>query len=139
MTETKRASILVVDDETAVRELLKLQLAGAGYDVLVADDAIVAGRTLMSAPPDLMVVDITLPYLDGVDFVAALKADATMPQVPVVFMSGNAEVLARARALGAPCLTKPFSGEQLLEVVRRELLLRPPGRRARLDYFSAST
>jgi DNA-binding response OmpR family regulator len=139
MSDPKRASILVVDDETAVRELLKLQLAGAGYDVLVADDAIVAGRTLMSAPPDLMVVDIALPYLDGVDFVAALKADTTMPQVPVVFMSGSAEVLARARALGAPCLKKPFSGEQLLEVVRRELLLRPPGRRARLDYFSAST
>jgi len=139
MSETKRALILVVDDETAVRELLKLQLAGAGYDVLVADDAIVAGRTLMSAPPDLMVVDIALPYLDGVDFVAALKADSTMPQVPVVFMSGNAEVLVRARALGAPCLKKPFSGEQLLEVVRRELSLRPPERRARLDYFSAST
>jgi len=138
MSETKRASILVVDDETAVRELLKLQLAGAGYDVLVADDAIVAGRTLMSAPPDLMLVDVALPYLDGVDFVAALKADTTMPQVPVVFMSGNAEVLVRARSLGAPCLKKPFSGEQLLEAVRRELLLRPPQRRPRLDYFSAS-
>src|SRR5260221_13187281 len=114
MTETKRASILVVDDETAVRELLKLQLAGAGYDVLVADDAIVAGRTLMSAPPDLMVVDITLPYLDGVDFVAALKADATMPQVPVVFMSGNAEGLARAPVPCVPWLTKPFSGGPLV-------------------------
>ena len=110
-----------------------------GYDVLVADDAIIAGRTLMSAPPDLMVVDVALPYLDGVEFVAALKADTTMPQVPVIFMSGNADVLARARALGAPCLKKPFSGEQLLEAVRRELQLRPPQRRTRPDYFSAST
>ena len=138
MSDPKRASILVIDDETAVRELLKLQLAGAGYDVLVADDAIVAGRTLMSAPPDLMVVDIALPYLDGVDFVAALKADTTMPQVPVVFMSGNAEVLARARALNVPCLKKPFTAEQLLQVVQRELQLRPPRRRPRLDYLSAN-
>ena len=139
MAEEKRPSILVVDDETAVRELLKLQLVGAGYDVKVADDAIVAGRALMATPPDLMIVDVSLPYLDGVDFVAALKADTSMPQVTAIFMSGNAEVLERARALGAPCLKKPFTAEQLLEVVRRELQLRPPTRRARLDYLSAST
>ena len=81
----------------------------------------------------------TLASADGVDFVAALKADTTMPQVTVVFISGNAEVLERARRLGAPCLKKPFSADELLEVVRRELMLRPPGRRARLDYLSAST
>lgn len=139
MAEEKRPSILVVDDEAAVRELLKLHLAGAGYDVKVADDAIVAGRSVMQAPPDLMVVDVAMPYLDGVDFVTALKADTTMPQVTVVFISGNAEVLERARRLGAPCLKKPFSADELLEVVRRELMLRPPTRRARLDYLSAST
>jgi len=139
MSPEKRPSILVVDDETAVRELLKLHLAGAGYDVKVADDAIVAGRALMATPPDLMIVDVALPYLDGVDFVAALKADSTMPPVTVIFMSGNAEVLERARTLGASCLKKPFSADDLLEVVRRELMLRPPERRARLDYLSAST
>ena len=139
MAEDQRPSILVVDDETAVRELLKLQLAGAGYEVKVADDAIVAGRSLMATPPDLMIVDVSLPYLDGVDFVAALKADTNIPQVTVIFMSGNAEVLERARALGAPCLKKPFSGDQLLQVVHRELQLRPPTRRARLDHLSAST
>jgi DNA-binding response OmpR family regulator len=139
MGEEKRPSILVVDDEAAVRELLKLHLAGAGYDVKVADDAIVAGRSVMQAPPDLMVVDVAMPYLDGVDFVTALKADTTMPQVTVVFISGNAEVLERARRLGAPCLKKPFSADELLELVRRELMLRPPARRARLDYLSAST
>ena len=139
MSELRRPSILVVDDEAAVRELLKLHLAGAGYDVKVADDAIVAGRSVMQTPPDLMIVDVSMPYLDGVDFVAALKADTTMPQVTVIFISGNAEVLNRARALGAPCLKKPFSADELLEVVRRELMLRPPARRARLDYLSAST
>jgi DNA-binding response OmpR family regulator len=139
MGEEKRPSILVVDDEAAVRELLKLHLAGAGYDVKVADDAIVAARSLMQTPPDLMVVDVSMPYLDGVDFVAALKADTTVPQVTVIFISGNSEVLNRARTLGAPCLKKPFSADELLEVVRRELMLRPPTRRARLDYLSAST
>lgn len=139
MAEERRPAILIVDDETAVRELLKLQLAGAGYDVRVADDAIVAGRSLMQTPPDLMIVDVALPYLGGLDFIAALKADTRMPDIPVVFMSGDAQVLERARVLGAPALKKPFSAEQLLDIVRRELQLRPPRRRARLDYLSAST
>lgn len=139
MGQENRASILVVDDETAVRELLKLHLAGAGYEVKVADDAIVAGRSVMQAPPDLMIVDVGLPYLDGVDFVAALKADAAMQQVAVIFISGSAEVLDRARALGAPCLKKPFSADEVLQVVQRELVLRPPSRRTRLDSLSAST
>lgn len=139
MHEEKRPSVLVVDDEAAVRELLKLHLAGAGYDVQLADDAIVAARTVMATPPDLMIVDVALPFLDGVDFVATLKADTTMPQVNVIFISGHSEVLERARAVGAPCLKKPFAVEELLELVRRELQLRPPRRRARLDYLSAST
>src|SRR3954466_6866637 len=116
MGETTRPVILVVDDDPAVRELLKLQPAGSGYDVELADDAIVAGRSLMRTPPDLMVVDATLPYLDGVEFVAALKADTTVPDISVVFISGKPEVLQRARALNVPCLKKPFTAEQLLQV-----------------------
>jgi two-component system response regulator PrrA len=139
MSEQTRPAILVVVDDASLRELLKLQLASAGYEVQLADDAIVAGHALMRMPPDLMVVDVSLPYLDGVDFVAALKADATMPDVPVVFISGDAEILGRVRSLGAPCLKKPFTAEQLVEVVQRELQLRPPRRRPRLDYLSAPT
>ena len=138
-SEETRAYILIVDDDASVRELLKLQLVGEGYEVELADDAIVAGRALMRTPPDLMLVDVAMPYLDGVDFVAALKADTTVPDVPVVFITGHGEVLGRAQALGVECLMKPFTTEELLEVVRRELQLRPPRRRARLDYLSAST
>jgi DNA-binding response OmpR family regulator len=138
MGEERRANILIVDDDLSARELLKLQLAGAGYDVMLADDAIIAGHALMRSPPDLLLVDVALPYLDGVQFVAALRADATIPDVPVVFISGHIDVFERTRALGAPCLKKPFTAEQLVEVVRRELQLRPPQRRPRLDYLSAN-
>jgi putative two-component system response regulator len=139
MSEETRAYILIVDDDASVRELLKLQLVGEGYEVELADDAIVAGRALMRTPPDLMLVDVAMPYLDGLDFVATLKADTRVPEVPVVFITGHGEVLSRAQALGVECLMKPFTTEELLEVVRRELQLRPPRRRARLDYLSAST
>jgi len=139
MHENPRPVILVVDDDASLRELLKLQLAAEGYDVRLADDAIVAGRALMQDPADVMVVDVALPYIDGIDFVAALKADMTLPEVPVVFITGNAAVVDRARALRAPCLKKPFSVLQLLETVRRELAARPPRRRARLDSLSPGT
>lgn len=137
MSDTPRPVILVVDDDHAVRELLKLQLVGEGYEVRLADDAIVAGRALMQTPPDLLLVDVAMPYLDGVEFVAALKADTTLPAVPIVFITGHADVMSRARALGAPCLRKPFTAEELLQVVRRELQIRPAGRRQRLDPLSA--
>jgi DNA-binding response OmpR family regulator len=138
MSETPLPVILIVEDEQPMRELLKLQLAAEGYEVRLADDAIVAGRSLMQEPPDLMLVDVALPYIDGIDFVAALKADLSLPAVPVVFMTGNAQVLERARALRAPCLKKPFTAAQLLELVRRELRVRPPSPRV-LDDLSAGT
>jgi DNA-binding response OmpR family regulator len=138
MSDNTRPLILIVDDDTAVRELLKLHLVGEGYEVRLADDAIVAGRSLMESPPDLMLVDIAMPYMDGIDFVATLKNDAAAPQVPIVFITGNAEVMSRAHALGAPCLKKPFSAAELLDAVRRELASRAARRRPRVDYLSAS-
>jgi DNA-binding response OmpR family regulator len=134
-----REKILVVDDDQPVRELLKLELAAAGYEVRLADDAIAGGRALLESPPDLMLVDVAMPYLGGLEFVATLKADSTAPDVPVVFITGHADVVERARALGCECLKKPFSAERLLETVRRELQLRTPRRRPRLDYLSSST
>jgi DNA-binding response OmpR family regulator len=123
MSEAHRPLILVVDDDPAVRELLKLQLAAEGYEVRLADDAIVAARSLMQAPPDLMLVDVAMPYMDGLDFVAELKREAAAHQLRIVFMTGHAEMAARVRALGERCLSKPFALEELLELVRRELRL----------------
>src|SRR5438105_8389026 len=100
VNEERRACILIVDDDASVRELLKLQLVGEGYEVELADDAIIAGRALMRSPPDLMLVDVAMPYLDGLEFVAALKADSTMPDVPMVFITAHDDVSGRARALG---------------------------------------
>jgi DNA-binding response OmpR family regulator len=135
-----RPSILVVDDEPAIRELLKLHLANAGYDVRLAEDAIVAGRALMQSPPDLMIVDVALPYMGGLEFVATLNADTTVPRVPVLFISGRLDVVERARALGAQCLVKPVQAAELLELVERHIQVRPePRKRAALDYFSLGT
>ena len=124
MPENARPLILIVDDEPAVRELMKLHLAGEGYEVRLADDAIVAARALRETPPALMLVDIAMPYMDGLEFVASLSSELT--EVPIVFMTGDAALLNAARALGAPCLKKPFAIAELLERVREQLQRRPP-------------
>lgn len=124
MPDNARPLILIVDDEPAVRELMKLHLAGEGYEVRLADDAIVAARALRESPPALMLVDIAMPYMDGLEFVASLSSELT--EVPIVFMTGDAALLNAARALGAPCLKKPFAIAELLERVREQLQRRPP-------------
>src|SRR3954451_4884316 len=75
MADNVHPLILIVDDDTAVRELLKLHLVGDGDDVRLADDAIDAGRLLRESLPELMLVDISMPYMDGIDFLRTVKAD----------------------------------------------------------------
>jgi DNA-binding response OmpR family regulator len=117
----RRHSVLVVDDEPAIRELLKLHLANAGYDVRLAEDAIVAERVLRESPPDLVVVDVAMPYRGGLEFVAGLCADETLSRLPVIFITGQEGLESGAHALGAGCLRKPFAVDALLDLVGRNL------------------
>lgn len=120
--QTKRPPrLLVVDDERAIRELLKLQLSAAGYDVALAEDAFAARRLLYEAQPDVLIVDAHMPYVSGVEFVSALVAEPSLPWVPVIFITGREELLERVLALGSACLVKPFLTERLIELVERVL------------------
>ena len=117
----RRPCILVVDDEAAIRELLKLQLSAAGYEIVLAEDAFAARRLLYEAAPDVMIVDAHLPYLSGVEFVSTLVGEPSLPWVPVIFITGREELLERAATLGSACLVKPFLIERLIELVQRLL------------------
>jgi DNA-binding response OmpR family regulator len=116
-----RRTILVVDDEPAIRELLRAQLAAEGYDVVMADDAPGAARQVRDAKPDLMIVDAHMPYVGGLDFVSAVITDSSMPWVPVIFISGRSELRSNAESLGAASLVKPFLAARLTELVERVL------------------
>ena len=112
------ASILVIDDDESLRDLLRLHLSDAGYDVLLAEDAIAAGYLVLRSPPDLIICDVHMPHLDGFDFVAALKADKTVPDIPVIFLTSMEEGDHRGRTLGAVgYLTKPVRADRLLALV----------------------
>lgn len=122
MKEQERCrTILVVDDEPEIRELLKLQLEDAGYRVLLAADARNAARHVREAQPDLMIVDAHMPYVSGLDFVSALITDSSMPWVPVIFITGRSELRSHAESLGSACLVKPFLAPRLIELVERVL------------------
>jgi DNA-binding response OmpR family regulator len=98
-TTHARRTILVIEDDRAVRELLKLHLVNAGYNVLLAEDAVVGGPMLLEQKPDLLIIDAKLPYLSGIDFVATVTADTTAPCPPVIFITGHEELSLKAHAL----------------------------------------
>jgi len=119
--DAARRNVLVVENDNAMRRLLRLHLKSAGYAVTLAEDATVAGRKLLKSPPDLIIADINLPYMSGLEFAAILMADPSVPHVPIILVSAHEKFAARAEALGADFILKPFSKAQLLETVVRSL------------------
>jgi two-component system chemotaxis response regulator CheY len=113
--------ILVVDDDEAMRALLQRHLTNAGYDVALAEDAVVAGRMILKSTPDLLIVDVDMPYLNGLEFVATLMADTSVPCVPIVFITAHEHFVQPAQAFDAPCLIKPFGASELLETVAQNI------------------
>ncbi|MGQ0545940.1 MAG: response regulator [Betaproteobacteria bacterium] len=115
-------TILIVDDDQSVRELLRLHLAGAGSEVHVAADAISAGYMVLRSPPDLIISDVNMPHMDGFEFVAALKADKSLPDIPVIFLTSLEAGDHRGKNLGAVgYLTKPVRADYLLTLVAKHV------------------
>jgi two-component system, sensor histidine kinase and response regulator len=117
-TRHSNVKILVIDDDTSMLAFLKLHLQKAGYVVLLAEDGIVGGRLALSASPDLILLDVQMPYLSGYELVEALKVDPATWDIPVVFLTADKHVEQRTRMLRAEAfLKKPIKVERLLEVV----------------------
>jgi len=116
------ARILVVDDDRSLRDLIGMHLRSAGYEVEVAEDAIVAGYKVLERAPDLIVCDVNMPYMDGFEFVGALKGDTTLPYIPVIFLTSREDGDLRGNELGAVAyLVKPVRVDSLLQVVAQHL------------------
>lgn len=110
--------VLVIDDDPIMRELLQLHLVNAGYRVAVAEDGIAGGHAVLNNLPDVVVVDVDMPYMTGYELVEALKKDGATRNIPVVFLTSRDDVRERAGQLGAQAyLTKPVKANRLLELV----------------------
>lgn len=117
-----KQTILVVDDEEDIRELVELNLAREGYGVLTCETGEQALALTRSKLPDLLILDLMLPGIDGLEVCRTIKADPKTRHIPIVMLTAKAEEadIVTGLELGADdYVTKPFSGRVLVARVRR--------------------
>lgn len=119
MPESRK--ILVVDDERDLLDSIGVELRARGYAVLTAQDGIAALEAARSQGPDLILLDLMLPHLDGYRVLQLLKKDERYRKIPILVITAraNAEDWTLAMECGADgCLTKPFRLDSLLDRIR---------------------
>ena len=126
-TQARKAKIAVIDDDRFIRYLLDLHLRKAGYEVFAAEDAVAAGRVILERTPDVILCDVDMPFMDGYEFVSALRADPATRHIPVIFLTVNKSVGDRAKQLGAGHLVKPVMADELLRAVAQFAPAAQPG------------
>ncbi len=117
------ARILVVEDEEDIRNLIQIRLRKAGHQVAAVGRPEEALRLVATAPPELVVLDVGLPEMNGLELLDRLRSDPALSDLPAVFLSahvGNEQIEA-GRSLGATYLTKPFIATALLNAVDASL------------------
>lgn len=138
MPNDKKTRILIIDDDAGFRDLLRIHLSSAGYQVQVAEDGVAGGRALLAQTPDLVVSDLNMPFLNGFELLSLLRADAETASIPVILLSGRSDgdTMAKAVELGAAdFLIKPVTRDQLMESIEA-CLSRAGGRTEPPDYGS---
>lgn len=117
-----KKKILAVDDERHIVRLIQVNLERAGYEVSTAYDGLEALRAIEEDRPDLIVLDVMMPQLDGFETLKRLKANPNTADIPVIMLtakSQDADVF-RGWQSGVDCyLTKPFNPMELLAFVKR--------------------
>jgi two-component system, cell cycle response regulator DivK len=121
--------ILLVEDNEMNRDMLSRRLARSGHAVIVAMDGAAAIETALSERPDLILMDMSLPVVDGWEATRRLKASAETRSIPVIALTAHAMAGDRERALDAGCDeydTKPIELPRLLEKIERLLARERP-------------
>jgi CheY-like chemotaxis protein len=118
--------ILVVDDDLAVRELIELTLHQAGYEVLSAADGKSAVEIVQKDKPDMVLMDVRLPVMDGYEACRRITSDPVIKHIPVVFISARGQVEEIRLGLSAGAVdyfVKPFSLELLKKRIQELLII----------------
>ncbi len=121
------ARILVVDDVEDNREIVRARLESQGFVVTTADDGEAALAAVATRPPDLILLDVMMPKLDGIETVKRLKADAGLPFIPVILLTAKTDskdVVAGLEAGADEYLTKPIDHSALLARVKAMLRIK---------------
>jgi DNA-binding response OmpR family regulator len=127
--------VLIIDDDRTLLDLLRVYLTSGGLKIEVAEDAAIAIRTILASPPDLIILDIELPFLNGMEVLAALKSDASTRDIPVIVLTARTdeECFVQANNLGAEgFLRKPVERDALINEIFSKLARRA-AKKAKLD------
>jgi two-component system KDP operon response regulator KdpE len=117
----ERRRILVVDDEPQITRVLRTSLSSQGYDLRVANDGETALEIMKDWQPDLVITDLSMPNMDGLELCRRLRSTS---QIPIIVLSVRGEERTKVKALDAGAddyVTKPFGIEELLARVRANL------------------
>jgi len=112
--------ILAVDDSKTMRDMVSFTLKGAGYDVFVADDGVNALSALEGEEVDLIITDINMPNMNGIELVQKLRGNPRFRATPILILTTESDdnIKQQGRSAGATgWIVKPFVPEKLLKVV----------------------
>ena len=124
MSEGQSKRILVVDDEPGIVEIVRVNLECEGYAICKAFDGQEGWRKVRSEKPDLVIVDIMMPKMNGLELLERIKADPHICGVPVIMLTVRAEDMDVIQALekgAVEYLTKPFDPIDLVRTVKKIL------------------
>ena len=114
--------ILVADDEPHIRDLLRLLFKDEGYDVVEAEDGEEAYEVAKKEKPDLIILDIMMPKVDGYQAYHSIRSDAELKDVPILILTAKAEPIYNriSKGIGADAhITKPFDADDVLKKINK--------------------
>ena len=117
-------TVLSVDDSASIRQMVKLTLSGAGYQVVEAENGAEGLQKAQAAPVNMIVTDLNMPVMDGLSFIREVRKLAAYKGVPILFLTteSDAGLKSEAKAAGATgWITKPFKQEQLIAIAQKVL------------------
>lgn len=115
-------TFLIVDDSASMRQLVSFTMKDAGYDVIAAEHGKEALGKLSSAKVDMVITDLNMPEMDGIEFIKLLRGMPNYRFIPIVMLTTESQEAKKreGEAAGASgWIVKPFNPQQLLNVVRR--------------------
>lgn len=121
-SDTTPLRVLVVDDEPPIRRFLRTSLSAQGYDIVEAEDGAQALDDIRRRPPDLLVLDLGLPHIDGLEVIRRLRG--TGSAIPIIVLSSRMDEAGKVEALDLGAddyVTKPFGVDELLARIRAAL------------------
>ena len=114
--------ILIVDDDRTTRKLLSLYLKGAGFEVVTAENGLNALEKLGSETFQLVLTDLNMPYMDGIEFLKAMKSNPGTSHIPALMLTTETDEEERQRAISAGAdgyLSKPVTSEVVAAKIRQ--------------------